>query len=63
MIYSEAIIHAISGKTLMLPGWHGYFYWNYSTNDLNFKDGDYRLNNKQLLDLDIDKRTDWYYII
>ena len=27
-----------------LPDWHGYFYWNYGTKELNFRDGDYHLD-------------------
>lgn len=63
MTYSEATLHAATGDILMLPGWHGYFYWNYNTQELNFRDGEYHLNSKQLRELNVDKRTDWYYII
>lgn len=41
MNYNQATLHAATGKILMLPGWHGYFYWNYGTKELNFRDGDY----------------------
>lgn len=63
MTYSEATLHAATGEILMLPGWHGYFYWNYNTNELNFRDGDYHLDSKQLKDLGVNNRNDWYYII
>lgn len=41
MNYNQATLYAATGKILMLPGWHGYFYWNYGTKELNFRDGDY----------------------
>lgn len=62
MNYNQATLHAATGKILMLPGWHGYFYWNYSTKGLNFRDGDYHLDSKQLQDMNIRDRNDWYYI-
>nr|DAF83479.1 MAG TPA: hypothetical protein [Bacteriophage sp.]DAJ71615.1 MAG TPA: hypothetical protein [Caudoviricetes sp.]DAN75022.1 MAG TPA: hypothetical protein [Caudoviricetes sp.] len=62
MNYNQATLHAATGKILMLPGWHGYFYWNYSTKELNFRDGDYHLDSKQLQDMNIRDRNDWYYI-
>lgn len=63
MTYNQATLHAATGKVLMLPGWHGYFYWNYGTKELNFRDGDYHLDNEQLRGKDITDRNDWYYII
>ena len=63
MNYNEAILHASEGRTVMLPGWQGYFYWNYSNKELNFRNGDYRLDNKQLIEKGVDKRNDWYQII
>lgn len=62
MDYNQIIPYATSGKTLILPGWHGYFYWNYSTNELNFKDGNYHLDGDQLRNMNIRDRNDWYYI-
>lgn len=44
MNYNQATLYAATGKILMLPDWHGYFYWNYSTKELNFRDGDYHLD-------------------
>ena len=49
--------------TYMLPDWKGYFKYDYSSNQFYFQNGDYRLNWQQLVDMGIDKRTDWYYII
>lgn len=49
--------------TYMLPGWVGYFKWDYASNEWYFQNGDYRLNQKQLIDMGIDKRTDWIKII
>lgn len=63
MTYNQAIQCASTGKTLILPGWHGYFYWNYGTKELNFKDGNYHLDSRQLQDMNIRDRNDWYYII
>lgn len=62
MNYNQATLHAATGKILMLPGWHGYFYWNYGTKELNFRDGDYHLDSGQLQDMNIRDRNDWYYI-
>lgn len=62
MNYNQAILYAATGKILMLPGWHGYFYWNYGTKELNFRDGDYHLDSKQLEDKNVRDRNDWYYI-
>lgn len=41
MNYNQATLYAATGKILMLPGWHG-------TKELNFRDGDYHLDSKQL---------------
>lgn len=62
MNYNQAALYAATGKILMLPDWHGYFYWNYGTKELNFRDGDYHLDGKQLQDMNIRDRNDWYYI-
>lgn len=62
MNYNQATLHAATGKILMLPGWHGYFYWNYGTKELNFRDSDYHLDSKQLEDKNVRDRNDWYYI-
>lgn len=63
MTYNQATLFAYTGHTIMLPGWMGYFYWNYATNDFNFKNGDYHLNSEQLKDKGVRERTDWYFII
>ena len=44
MNYNQATLYAATGKVLMFPDWHGYFYWNYETKELNFRDGDYHLD-------------------
>ena len=46
MNYNLAPLHAATGDTLMLPGWHGVFIWDYATNTLIFKNGDYILNSE-----------------
>lgn len=63
MNYNQATLYAATGYTLLLPGWVGYFYWNYQTHELNFRNGDYHLDSKQLKDKGIMNREDWYYII
>lgn len=63
MGYNQATLHAATGHTLMLPGWEGIFVWDYSTNTLIFKNGDYILTSEQLKEFKLDQRTDWYYII
>ena len=62
MDYNKATFYATRGYTLLLPGWRGYFYWDYAKKELNFKNGDYHLDNKQLKEKGIMDRTDWYYI-
>lgn len=62
MNYNQATLHAATGKVLLLPEWKGYFYWNYGTKELNFRNGDYHLSSKELDDKDIKNRLDWYYI-
>ena len=62
MDYNKATLHAATGRTLLLPGWRGYFYWDYSKKELNFRNGDYHLDNKQLREKGVMERTDWYYI-
>ena len=63
MDYNQAKIQAQKGYTLILPYWKGYFKWIFSNNDLYFQNGDYYLNNQQLIDKGIRDRDDWYYII
>lgn len=63
MNYNQATLFAATGHTLMLPGWKGIFVWDYSTNTLIFKNGDYHLTNEQIRNMKLDQRTDWYYII
>lgn len=63
MDYNQATLHAATGDIILLPGWHGYFYWDYNTNQFNFRNGDYHLDQKQLEAMNILDRKDWYYII
>lgn len=63
MTYLQIKPLAVNGKILMLPHWQGYFKWNYSTNELEFNNGEYHLNQQQLIDKNIFNRNDWYYII
>lgn len=60
MTYKEALMIALTGKTLMLPNFIGYFKWNYGKHYLEFQNGDYRCKAE---DLDIKNRNDFYYII
>lgn len=46
MDYNKATLYAATGRTLLLPGWRGYFYWDYNKQELNFRNGDYHLDNK-----------------
>lgn len=62
MNYNKATLFAATGSIVMLPDWYGYFYWNYNTNELNFRNKDYYLNKEQLKDKNIINRDDWYYI-
>ena len=63
MDYNQATLHAATGATLMLPGWEGIFVWDWEKKELYFQNGDYYLDNQQLIDKGIRDRDDWYYII
>lgn len=63
MDYNQAKIQAQKGYTLILPYWKGYFKWDWEKKELYFQNGDYYLNNQQLIDKGIRDRDDWYYII
>lgn len=60
MTYKEAKEKSKSGKTILLPGFVGHFNWDYSTNEFIFTNSGYRCNADSL---DLDNRTDFYYII
>ena len=62
MIYNQATLYAATGHTLMLPGWYGYFKWNFEKNELYFQNEDYYLTSEQLKEFNLDQRDDWYYI-
>lgn len=62
MDYNQATLHAATGVTLMLPGWKGYFKYNYVTNDLQFENENYKLNSEELKKFQLNKRNDWFYI-
>lgn len=59
MNYNEATLRAATGDILMLPNFIGYFKWDYGKQQLMFYNGDYKC---RALDLDIQNRTDFYYI-
>lgn len=63
MNYNQATLFAATGHTLMLPGWKGYFKWNWEKKELYFQNGDYYLNEEQIREMKLDKREDWYYIL
>ena len=63
MTYEEILPIAKKGKLIKLPYWDGYFKWDYANKELYFVDGDYTLNQQQLIDMGLKLRTDWYYII
>ena len=63
MNYNQATLHAATGATLMLPGWEGYFKFDWEKKELYFQNGDYILTSEQLKEFKLDQRTDWYYII
>lgn len=63
MTWNQATLHAATGATLMLPGWEGYFKWDWNKKEIYFQNGDYYLSEKDLLDKGLDKRNDWYYIV
>lgn len=63
MTWNQATLHAATGHTLMLPGWVGYFKWDWSKKELYFQNGDFILTESQLIDKDLCKRDDWYFIL
>lgn len=63
MTYSQATLFAATGATLMLPGWEGYFKWDWEKNELYFQNGNYYLDSQQIKEFKLEERTDWYYII
>lgn len=63
MNWNQATLHAATGYTLMLPGWHGYFKWDWNKKELYFQNGDYYLSGKELIDKGVRERNDWYYIL
>ena len=62
MNFNLATLYAVKGSTLMLPKWKGYFKWDYGKNELYFINGNYKLEWKDLKNMDIINRNDWYYI-
>lgn len=60
MTYSEVNETIKKGKVGKLPHFQGYFKWNYSENKMWFQNGDFECPADQL---DIQNRTDFYYII
>lgn len=62
MDYNLATLYAATGAILILPGWEGYFKWDYNKKELYFQNGDYYLNEEQIREMKLDQRNDWYYI-
>lgn len=62
MNYEQAKTIAACGYVLRLPGWDGYFKYDYVTNDIKFRNGDYKLSSQELKQFNLDKRNNWYYI-
>lgn len=62
MNYSEISNFCKKGYLGLIPGWIGYIKWNYNSNQLEFKNGDYTMPEQELLDK-IGNRNDLYYII
>lgn len=59
MTYNEFCELAKLGKTGKLPNFIGYFNWSYRYNELMFHNEDFRCRAK---DLNVQNRTDFYYI-
>lgn len=62
MTYEQALEKARCGELLLLPSWQGYFYWNYEFSKLYFRNGNY-VDSSKVEKYNLDKRSDWYYII
>lgn len=59
MTYNELCKIAKQGKIGKLPNFIGYFKWSYAVDDLVFYNRDFQCKAK---DLDVQNRTDFYYI-
>lgn len=59
MTYTEFYKIAQKGKIGLLPNFTGYFKWSYAINDLMFYNKDFKCKAK---DLNVQNRTDFYYI-
>ena len=51
MNYNQATLRAATGDIIMLPGWQGYFKWDFEKNELYFQNGDYYLNEQQIREM------------
>lgn len=59
MDYNKATLRAATGDVIMLPNFYGYFKWDYGIQQLMFYNGDFKC---RASDLDVQNRTDFYYI-
>lgn len=59
MTYNDAYKIAKEGKWMKLPNFEGYFRWDYFQDDFIFINDKYRC---KAIDLDVQNRTDFYYI-
>lgn len=60
MTYDILVDIAKQGQIGLLPNFTGYFKWDYGCNDLIFYNKDFKCRAK---DLNVQNRTDFYYII
>lgn len=60
MTYTQICNKAKLGKICKLPNFIGYFKWDFASNTLIFYNNDYRCSAQ---DLNVQDRTDFYYII
>lgn len=64
MTYAEIKKLCRKGKVGMIPGWQGYLRWDYSLDQLYFKNNNYKMTQDELEgNYGISNRTDLYYII
>ena len=62
MTLNEIRLFVRKGHWGIIPGWKGYIKWNYSSDKMQFVDGDYVMPYEELKDK-LKNRTDLFYII
>lgn len=62
MTLNELKLIIRKGKWGIIPGWKGYIKWDYASNEMQFVNGDYKMQYNELKEK-VKDRTDLFYII